>query len=172
MSERAGLVTMLGNPVTLVGEEIKIGDAAPDFRVTSNALAPVAFHSAYEGKVCILASVPSLDTPVCDTETRKFNERVAALGEDVAVLTISMDLPFAQARWCGAAGIDKVETLSDYMSAEFGKNYGVYMKENHLLARAVFVVGKDGKVCHVELVKEIAEEPNYDAILAAVEKAL
>ncbi len=172
MSERAGLVTMMGNPVTLVGDEIKMGDTAPNFQVTSNALAPVGFYDAYKGKVCVIASVPSLDTPVCDTEVRKFNEQVAQLGDDVEVLTISMDLPFAQKRWCGAAGVDKVETLSDYMTGEFGKNFGVYMKETHLLARAVFVVDRAGKVQHVQLVKEIAEEPDYDAVLLAVKKAL
>lgn len=172
MSERSGLVTFLGNPVTLMGDALDVGDGAPDFVAVSNDLAPVDFKKAYAGKVCILAAVPSLDTPVCDTETRKFNEKAAALGEDVAVLTISMDLPFAQKRWCGAAGIDRVETLSDYMAAEFGKKYGVLMKESHLLARAVFVVDRDGKVRHVEIVKEIAEEPDYEAVLAAAKAAL
>jgi thiol peroxidase len=167
MAERTGLVTMGGNPVTLVGDEVKVGDVAPDFVVVGNDMNPVEF-SAYRGKVCVVAAVPSLDTEVCSTETRRFNVEAASLGEDVVILTVSMDLPFAQKRWCGAAGVDRVVTLSDHRDASFGQAYGVLIKEARLLARAVFVVDGDGVVRYVELVPELGEEPNYEAALAAV----
>lgn len=167
MPERTGLVTMKGNPLTLQGEVIKVGDKAPDFEVVGNDLSPVKF-SSFRGKACVISSVPSLDTPVCDMETRKFNDAAGKLGDDVVVLTISMDLPFAQSRWCGAAGVDKVVTLSDYREANFGLAYGVLIKELRLLARAVFVVDRGGMVRYVELVKEIANEPDYDAALNAL----
>ncbi len=166
MEERKGLVTMKGNPVTLVGKEVKVGQKAPDFEVTANDLSPVKF-SSYAGKICIIASVPSLDTSVCDMETRKFNEKVSQLGSDVNMLTISMDLPFAQKRWCGAAGIKNLQTLSDYKDAAFGKKYGVLIKDLRLLARAVFVVDKKGVVRYLQIVPEIATEPDYDAALKA-----
>jgi thioredoxin-dependent peroxiredoxin len=171
MKERAGLVTMKGNPLVLLGDEVKAGDAAPDFEVVDNGLASVKFAS-FRGKVCILSAVPSLDTPVCDMETRRFNSEATRLGDDVTVLTISMDLPFAQARWCGAAGVSKVVTLSDHRDAAFGLAYGVLIKGLRLLARAVFVVDRAGVVRHVELVKEVASEPNYDTILDAVKQCL
>ncbi len=167
MPERTGLVTMKGNPLTLQGEVIKVGDKAPDFEVVGNDLSPVKF-SSFRGKACVISSVPSLDTPVCDMETRKFNDAAGKLGDDVAILTISMDLPFAQSRWCGAAGVDKVVTLSDHREANFGLAYGVLIKELRLLARAVFVVDRGGMVRYVELVKEIANEPDYDAALNAL----
>lgn len=167
MNERPGIVTLKGNPFTLVGPEIKAGDSAPDFTVTANDLSPVKL-SDFKGKVCVISSVPSLDTPVCDTSTRRFNEEATGLGADVVVLTISMDLPFAQARWCGAAGVTNVQTLSDYKDASFGLNYGLLIKELRLLARAVLVVDKSGKVQYIELVKEIAQEPDYEAVLAAI----
>lgn len=169
MSERTAAVTLKGNPFTLVGSEPKIGEPAPDFTVTANDLSPVKL-SDFKGKVCVISSVPSLDTPVCDTSTRRFNEEATALGPDVVVLTVSMDLPFAQARWCGAAGVTNVKTLSDYKDASFGQSYGLLIKELRLLARAVLVVDKAGKIQYYELVKEIAEEPNYDAVLAAIRK--
>ncbi len=167
MEERKGLVTMKGKPVILVGQAVKVGQKAPDFEVTANDLSPVKF-SSFAGKVCIIASVPSLDTSVCDLETRKFNEKAAELGSDVVVLTISMDLPFAQKRWCGAAGIKNVQTLSDYRDASFGNAYGVLIKDLRLLARAVFVVDKKGVVRYLQIVPEIATEPDYDAVLKAV----
>ena len=167
MAERTGLVTMGGNAVTLVGDEVKVGDEAPDFVVVDNDLKPVNFLS-YRGKICVIAAVPSLDTEVCSTETRRFNVEAAGLGEDVVILTVSMDLPFAQKRWCGAAGVDRVVTLSDYRDASFGLAYGVLIKEVRLLARVVFVVGRDGVVRYVELVRELGQEPNYEAALAAV----
>jgi thiol peroxidase len=169
MEERTGIVTMKGKPVTLLGKTVKVGQKAPDFEVTANDLSPVKL-SSFAGKVCIIASVPSLDTSVCDLETRKFNEKAAQLGDDVVVLTISMDLPFAQKRWCGAAGIKNVQTLSDHRDASFGRAYGVLIKDLRLLARAVFVVDKKGVVRYLQIVPEIATEPDYDAALKAVKE--
>ena len=167
MQERAGLVTMKGNPVTLIGPALKVGDKAPEFTVVGNDLSQVSLES-FRGKVCIISSVPSLDTPVCDMETRRFNSEASRLGDEVVVLTISMDLPFAQKRWCGAAGVDQVVTLSDHRDGAFGEAYGVLIKNLRLLARAVFVLDKEGTIRYLELVKEIANEPNYEAVLAAV----
>jgi thiol peroxidase len=167
MIERPGAATFMSNPLTLVGPEIKIGDKAPDFNVVDNELRPVTLAD-YKGKIKILSSVPSLDTPVCDTETRRFNMEAAKLPDNVAVLTISMDLPFAQKRWCGAADIDKVTTLSDYQDRSFGQTYGVLIKELKLLARCVFIVDANDKVRYVQLVKEVTSEPDYTGILDAV----
>ena len=167
--ERTGLITLQGNPLTLLGNELKVGDAAPNFLLLDNDLSPVDL-SSFKGKVCIISTVPSLDTPTCDTETRRFNEEAGALGADVVIITVSMDLPFAQKRWCAAAGIDAVKTLSDHRDASFGQAYGVLIKELRLLARAVFVVDREGRIQHIELVKEIAEEPNYATILDAAKK--
>ena len=169
MGERIGMVTMKGNPITLVGEEVNVGQKAPDFVAIDHNLAPVKF-SSYRGKICILASVPSLDTPVCATETRKFNEEASRLSPDIVILTISMDLPFAQKRWCGAEGITRVQTLSDHRDASFGMSYGVLIKELRLLARAVFLVDQKGVLQHVQLVKEIASEPNYKDVWHALKK--
>ncbi len=170
MNERTGIITFQGNPLTLLGPEINTGDNAPDATVLDNDLNEVRI-SDYRGKVCLIASVPSLDTSVCSTETRRFNEEAAGLGDDVAVLTISMDLPFAQQRWCGAAGIENVQTLSDHRDAEFGTNWGVLIKELRLLARTVFVVDADGKVTYVQWVREMTYEPDYDEALEAVKQA-
>jgi len=169
MKERSGIATIEGKPLTLVGEEVKVGDKAPDFTVLDNDLSPVDF-SSYRGKVCVISSVPSLDTPVCDTETRRFNQEAGRLGSDVVILTISMDLPFAQKRWCGAAGVDKVQTLSDHREASFGTAYGVLIKELRLLARAIFVVDREGIIQYIQLVKELTKEPDYEAVLNAVSK--
>ena len=171
MEERSGIVTMKGNPLTLLGKVLRVGDPAPDFEVLNNDLQALKF-SAYEGKVCIISSVPSLDTPVCDMETRKFNEMAGNISPETQILTISMDLPFAQKRWCGAAGIDKVVTLSDHLQGEFGKAYGVLIKELRLLARAVFVVDQKGKIQHIQIVEEIADEPDYDAVLKAINELI
>ena len=171
MLERSGAVTMKGSPLTLVGEEVKVGSAAPDFRALGTDLAPVTLES-FRGKVVVLATVPSLDTSVCDIETRRFNEEAGRLGPDVRVLAVSMDLPFAQKRWCGAAGVKNVLTLSDHRDAAFGRAYGVLIKELRLLARAVFVVDRGGVIRYIQLVKEIATEPDYAAVLEAVRKAL
>ncbi len=171
MVERPGIITMKGNPLTLLGEEIKVGDIAPDFTGVGNDLAPVKL-SSFRGKVVVIYSLPSLDTPVCDVSTRRFNEEAAALGPDVAILALSMDLPFAQARWCGAAGVTAVQTLSDHRDASFGEAYGLLIKELRLLARAVLVVDKGGKVQYIEVVKEVSEEPDYDQALDAVKKLI
>jgi len=167
MEERTGVVTFKGAPLTLLGPQIKVGDPAPDFAGVANDLSIVRL-SDYKGKVCVLTAVPSLDTPVCDMETRRFNTEAAGLGNDVMILTLSMDLPFAQARWCGAAGVDKVITLSDHRSGAFGEAYGVMIKELKLLARAVFVVDQEGVIRYAEIVPEVAEEPDYNAVIAAV----
>ena len=167
MEEHTGIITMKGNPLTLIGKEPKVGDSAPEFEVRDNDLSPVKL-SSYRGKICIISSVPSLDTPVCDMETRRFNQEADKLSEDIQILTISMDLPFAQKRWCGAAGIDKVVTLSDHFNASFGTAYGVLIKELRLLARCVFVVDREGIIRYIQMVKEITEEPDYDAIMNAV----
>jgi len=169
MSERKGLVTFMGNPLTLLGNEVKVGDTAPDFVVLDNNLSPVKL-SSFRGKVCIVSSVPSLDTPVCDTETRKFNEAAGRLGKDIAILTISMDLPFAQKRWCAAAGVNQVQTLSDHREASFGNAFGVLIKELRLLARAVFLVDRKGVIQYVQLVKEVSKEPDYEAVFNALKK--
>jgi len=169
MQERDGLVTMKGNPITIMGTELQVGDRAPDFVAIDNDLNPVSFDS-FRGKVCIVSSVPSLDTPVCDMETRRFNDEAGRLGDDVEILTISMDLPFAQKRWCGTAGVDRVQTLSDHRDAAFGQAYGVLIKGLRLLARAVFVVDKEGTIRYMDLVKEIASEPDYDSLLTAVKE--
>ena len=169
---RTGAVTLKGNPITLGGPEIRVGQAAPDFTAVDNALKAVTLADG-RGKVLILSSVPSLDTPTCDTETRRFNQEAGTLS-GVEVWTISMDLPFAQKRWCAAAGASAVKTLSDFRERAFGPAYGVQIKDGPLAgldARAVFVVGKDGKVTHVEYVKDIASEPNYEAALQATKKA-
>ncbi len=171
MAERANAVTMKGKPLTLVGNEVRVGDKAPGFVLLDNGLAPVGL-SAYEGRVVVIVSVPSLDTPVCDLETRRFNREAAGLSERVAVLAVSMDLPFAQKRWCGAAGVSNLTTLSDHREASFGLGYGLLVKELRLLARAVIVVDRGGTIRYLELVKEIGEEPDYEAALQAVRQYL
>ncbi len=169
MAERTGAVTFMGAPLTLLGDALKEGSLAPDCILLDNDLKEVRL-SDWADKVRVIATVPSLDTPVCDLETRRFNTEAASLGGDVAILTVSMDLPFAQKRWCGAAGVEQVKTLSDHRDAALGKAYGVLIKELRLLARAVFVIDKTGTVRHVQLIKEIADEPDYAAVLAAVKK--
>lgn len=171
MSERPGVVTIHGAPLTLIGPEHTAGQPAPDFEVLDNDLNPVKF-SSLPPKVYVIAAVPSLDTPVCDLETRWFNNEAAQLGDQVGILTISMDLPFAQKRWCGANGVDRVRTFSDHRAASFGEAYGVLIKELRLLARSVFVVDKSGILRHVQLVPELTQEPNYDAVLAALKASL
>ncbi len=171
VTERAAAVLFKGNPAALLGAEVKVGDAAPDFRVVDNALQPVTLATD-AGKVRLITVVPSLDTPVCDAMTRTFNQDAAALPDSVVVYTISVDLPFAQKRWCGNAGIDKVKALSDYQDRSFGMNYGVLLKDLKLLARAVFVIDAHDKVAYVELVPEVTAEPDYTAALDAVKELL
>ncbi len=169
MDERTGLVTMKGDELILLGDAVGTGQKAPDFEVVANDLSTVRFSSFF-GKICVISSVPSLDTSVCDTMTRRFNEEAGKLGEDVVVLTISMDLPFAQKRWCGSAGIENVQTLSDHRDASFGKAFGVLIKELRLLARAVFVVDNESIIRYVQIVPELTNEPDYEAALNAVKQ--
>jgi len=159
---------MQGRPLTLVGGELRVGEQATDFEAVATDLSSVKL-SSFRGKVVIISAVPSLDTPVCDIQTRRFNERAAALGGNVAVLTISMDLPFAQRRWCGAAGVDNLMTLSDHRDAEFGRAFGVLIKELRLLARAVFVVDAEGVIRYKQVVNELTNEPDYDSAIRAAE---
>ncbi|MNW41517.1 thiol peroxidase (atypical 2-Cys peroxiredoxin) [Fontibacillus panacisegetis] len=169
--ERASVATFKGNPITLVGPELKVGDTAPDFKISKNLLEEASLQD-YAGKIKLISVVPSLDTGVCDAQTRRFNQEAATLGDDVIVLTISVDLPFAQSRWCGAAGIDQVITLSDYKDNSFGKAYGVFIKEFALDHRAVFVLDKENTIRYVEVLKEMGEHPNYDAPIDAVKQLL
>lgn len=164
-------VTLQGRPMTLVGEELKPGMPAPDFKVINNDMLPMKFSRTYKNRITVISSVPSLDTPVCDLETRRFNKEAELLGPEISVLTISMDLPFAQKRWCGAAGVKAVQTYSDHQKADFGKAYGVLIKELRLLARAVFIVDKDGLVKYAQIVPEVSKEPDYNEVLTAL-KAL
>lgn len=165
MQERKGAVTFKGNPLTLVGPELKVGDFAPPFSLLDNGLQAVT-QEVLKGKTTILSVVPSLDTPVCADQTRRFHKELGNLPLGVHVLTVSADLPFAQARFCGAEGI-QVKTLSDHRDMNFGNAWGTHVQELRLEARALFVVGKDGKLKHVEYVKEITQHPDYDKALTA-----
>ena len=169
--EKPNAVTFKGNPLTLIGPDIRVGDKAPNFQVIAKDLSPVTLDSS-KGKVRLISVVPSLDTPVCDQQTRRFNEEAAKLPVNVEVLTVSADLPFAQARFCGAANIDRVKTLSDHRELSFGQAYGVLIKDVKLLARSVFVVDAADRVQYVEILKEVTTHSNYDAALAADKKVL
>ena len=166
--ERKDVVTFGGKPVTLAGNEIKVGDTAENFTVLNNELNEVNL-SDYSGEVVILSVLPSLDTPVCELQTKKFNEEASSL--NAKVLTISMDLPFAQKRFCDSYKTGNVITLSDFRDRDFGNKYGLYIKELGLLARSVFVIGKDLKITYMEIVKEIAEQPDYAMAIEAAKKA-
>jgi thioredoxin-dependent peroxiredoxin len=168
--ERAGATTLKGNPFTLIGPELKPGDAAPDFKVVDVTLKPVTLAST-GNTVRIVSVVPSLDTPVCDAQTKRFNEEAGKL-PGVEVLAVSMDLPFAQKRWCNAFAVDHVKMLSDHMDASFGTGYGTLIKELRIESRAIFVIGRDNKLAHVEYVKEVGDFPNYEAALAAARQAV
>ncbi len=161
-------VTMKGNPVTLLGNEINVGDDAPDCVLVANDLSEFKL-SSLKGKKVILSVVPSLDTPICDLQTKRFNQEAENLG-DVVIVTVSMDLPFAQKRWCGATGSDKVITLSDHRDGNFAQSYGLLVDGVRLLARAIFVVDANGTVQYKQVVNEITTEPNYDEVLEAVKK--
>jgi thioredoxin-dependent peroxiredoxin len=165
LQERQGVITFKGNPLTLIGPDVKVGEKAPEFTVLGNDLSPITLASN-KGKTRLIVSVPSLDTPVCDMEVRRFNQEAAQL-PNTEVLVISMDLPFAQARWCGAAGINHVTTASDHRDASFGQNYGVLIKELRLDTRAIFVVDANDTIIYKEIVQEVTQEPNYDAALKA-----
>ena len=162
-------VTFKGNQITLIGNEIKVGEKAPNFTVLANDLSKVTLDDT-KGSVRLISVVPSLDTGVCDAQTRRFNEEAASL-PNVKILTISVDLPFAQKRWCGAAGIENVQTLSDHRDFSFGEAFGVGIQELRLLTRAVFVVDKNNNVTYVEYVPEATDHPNYEAAIAAAKDA-
>lgn len=163
-------VTFSGDPVTLVGKEVSVGDTAPDFKVLANDLSEVTLNDS-KGHVRLISVVPSIDTGLCADQTRKFNEEAAALGDDVKILTISVDLPFAQARWTGAEGVEQVQVLSDHRDLSFGKAYGVLMEELRLLARSIFVVDRDDKVTYVEYVSEVTTHPDYEKAIEATKEA-
>src|SRR5271154_6706362 len=168
--ERTGATTLRGNPMTVLGPELKAGDQAPDFHAVDDSLKPVDLAATGHG-VRIFSVVPSLDTPVCDAQTKRFNDEASKL-PSLTIYTFSMDLPFAQKRWCGAYGVDHVKMLSDHKTGSFGEQYGTLIKELRIESRAIFVVGKDNKIRYVEYVKEVGEHPNYDAALAAAEAAI
>ncbi len=163
--ERPGAVTLKGNPLTLIGPELKVGDKAPDFEAVDNNLAPMNLKQTGTS-VRIFSVVPSLDTPVCDAQTKRFDSEIAKL-PGVEVITVSMDLPFAQKRWCGAFGVDRVKMLSDHRSGSFGTSYGTLIKELRIESRAIFVVDKNNTLRHVQYVKEVADHPDYEAALKA-----
>lgn len=167
MSERQGIITFKGNPLTLTGNAISVGDKAPAFELVDNDLGTKT-QSDYDGKILVVVTVPSLDTPVCDMEARRFNTEAAKLGDNIQIVVVSMDLPFAQARWCGAAGADAVETLSDHKLASLGEGWGVLIKELRLLARTVYVVDTEGVVRYEQIVPEVTQEPDYEAVLTAI----
>ena len=160
---------MKGNPLTLIGPELQVGDHAPDFSVVDGTLSAVNLEKTGHN-VRIISVVPSLDTPVCDLQTKRFNEEAAQM-PGVDIVTISMDLPFAQKRWCGAFGVDRIKMLSDHRSGSFGEAYGTLIKDLRIESRAIFVLDKDNLIRHVEYVKEVADHPNYDAALAAAKAA-
>src|SRR4051812_44039943 len=163
--ERSAATTLRGNPYTVVGPELKVGDKAPDFQAVDNSLKPVTLATTGNG-VRIFSVVPSLDTPVCDAQTKRFNEESGKL-PGVSIYTFSMDLPFAQKRWCGAFGVDHVKMVSDHVSGSFGQNYGTLIKDLRIHSRAIFVVDKDNVIRHAEYVKEVGDHPNYEAALTA-----
>lgn len=167
MDKKTRTVTLHGNTLTLAGNIIKVGDKAPDFEVLSNDLAPVKL-STFKGRVIVISSVPSLDTPVCDTETVRFNREAEKFGSDIVMLTISMDLPFAQSRWCAVKAVKNLQTLSDHREASFGTAYGVLIKELRLLARTIFIIDSEGIVRYIQLVKEVSNEPDYDDVLQSL----
>ena len=170
-AERKDVVTFKGKPVTLLGPELKVGDPAPDFVVMDNGLTPVTL-ATYNGKVKVISAVPSLDTPVCEMETRRFNQEAATLPDKVVVLTVSLDLPFAQKRWCGAANIDRVITLSDYQDRSFAMAYGVLINELKLLSRSIFVIDESNVIRYIQHVPEVTQEPDYAAVIGAVKKLI
>lgn len=169
--ERKNAVTLKGNPVTLLGEEAKVGEKAKDFTVINPNLEPVTL-SDFKNKIKLIAAVPSLDTPVCDLEINKFNNEAANISKDIVIIFISMDLPFAQKRFCGTNNIKKVKTLSDHRDGSFGINYGVMIKDLRLLARAIFILDRYNTVKYAEYVSEIGNPPNYKAALAALKKEI
>jgi len=172
MIERKGIFQFRGQDVTVVGEDVRVGQPAPEFRVTTKDWQDIQALESTAGKVRIIGSLPSLSTSVCDRETRRFNQEAAALGDSVAILMVSMDLPFTLNNWCAAAGVEQVLTLSDYKRAEFGEKYGVLIKEHRIFRRAIFVVNRDGVVVYAAYMPALGEEPDYSEVLEAARKAL
>ena len=170
--ERKGGFKFSGQDVTIVGEDIQVGEQAPDFTAVAQDWSTLKALESTQGKVRVIGSLPSLNTSVCDRETRRFNQEAAALGEDVAILMVSMDLPFTLRNWCAAAGVDRVVTLTDHKYTEFGERYGVLLKEPRVLRRAIFVVDRLGKVVYADYMPAIGDEPKYDEVLAAARAAL
>lgn len=168
--ERPGAVTHKGRPRTVIGPVLKLGDKAPDFRLLANDFSEVTLADS-AGKVRLISVVPSLDTGICEAQTRRFNQEAANLGDQVVVLTVSADLPYAQRRWCGAAGVERVQTLSDHFDMNFGDAYGTHIKETRLEQRAIFVIDRNDFIRYVEYVPEIAQHPDYEAALSAVREA-
>ena len=164
-------ITFKGAPIAVSGREVKVGDAVPDFMITAGDMSDLTINS-FAGKVVVLSALPSLDTPVCAVQTRRFNEEAAKLSDDVVILTVSRDLPMAQKRWCGAEGIENVVCASDYKYRTFGQAFGVDLESLGLLSRAVFVVNKDGKIEYVEYVDEVSEEPQYEPVIEKVKELL
>jgi thiol peroxidase len=171
MQERSAITKFKGNPVTLLGPELKVGDQAPDFQVVDTALNPVTLAD-FSGKIKIICTVPSIDTPVCDAEIRRFNQEAAQLPDNIVVLTFSMDLPFAQKKWCAGAGIERVTTLSDYQERSFSLAYGVLIKELKLMSRSIFIVDAEDKIIYIKHVPEITEEPDYIAVLVTAKNKI
>lgn len=170
--ERKGVVKLGPNDATLIGNDVAVGQAAPAFIASANDWSAVDVVNAGKGKVRILAAVPSLDTNVCDRETRRFNVEASNLGDDIAVYVISTDMPMTQKKWCGNAGVDRVITISDVLNAEFGINYGLLIKERRFLRRAVFVIDRNNTLTYVDYMKSLGDEPNYEEVLAAAKAAL
>ena len=171
-TERFGIIKVGGREATVIGDDVQVGQDAPEFTAHATDWTLVRGIADTKGKVRIIASVPSLDTEVCDRETRRFNQEAAALDKNIVIQTISTDMPYAQKRWCGAAGVDQVMVLSDHQNAEFGEKYGVLIKERRILRRAVFVVGRDDKIAYAAYMPALGEEPNYAEVLEAAKKAL
>ena len=170
--EREGLIQFGGKAATVIGPDMEVGQKAPEFTVHAQNWADFTGLAETQGKVRIIAAVPSLDTSVCDRETRKFNEEAAALSEDITILVISTDLPFTQKRWCGAAGIEQVQVLSDHKTADFDAKYGCLLKDQRILRRAVFVVDCSDRLVYVAYMPVLGEEPDYAEVLAAAKAAL
>ena len=171
-TERFGLIKVGGKEATVIGDDVQVGQAAPEFTAHALDWSLVRGLADTKSKVRILAAVPSLDTDTCDRETRRFNTEAAALDKDIVIQTVSMDLPYAQKRWCGAAGVEQVTVLSDHQNAEFGEKYGVLIKERRILRRAVFVVGRDDKIVYAAYMSALGEEPNYAEVLEEAKQAL
>lgn len=170
--ERKGIMEFRGNKVTIIGDDIKVGDQVPDFTVMTKDWAWVKALESQQEKVCIIGSLPSLSTGVCDRETKRFNQSAASLGDGIAIMMVSMDLPYTLNQWCAGTGIDQVVTLSDHYHAEFGEKYGVLIKELRIFRRAVFVIDASGKAVYTEYMPSLGDEPDYDAVIEAASNAL